>query len=163
VVTPEDADWLAKMTASSVDAVLCDADPVTAGEVIAALREAGWEGALLGGPGLAAADFAAVAGEAAAGAVFVTPYPFPADATGSEDFVVAYRALSPHVPPPGPLALPAYEATWVLLEALAQDIAAHDEPTREGVAAALAEMERGDVTLYWYRVDAQGARLLMPD
>ena len=166
VVSPQDANWLRTVLASGAHAVICDADPVTAGEALLALREAGWEGAFLGGPELAAPDFGAVAGEAAENAWFVTPYPFPADVPQTADFVAAYGSLGPHVPPPGPLALPAYEATWVVLEALQRDIAAHGAPSRAGVAAALATVERdgllghiafdsagnwGTAPLCWYR------------
>jgi ABC-type branched-subunit amino acid transport system substrate-binding protein len=154
VVSPQDADWLERVLAA--EAVVCDAEPVAAGEVARALRDAGWEGVFLGGPELAATDFAAVAGEAAKGARFVTPWPFPADTPGSADFVAAYRGMGPHVEPPGPLALPAYDATQRVLEALERDIAAHGTPTREGMAAALADVELGDVTLYWYRIGADG-------
>ncbi len=168
VVSPGDADWLRDATASGAGVVFCDASPVTAGEVVSALRAAGWEGAFLGGPELATADFADVASEAAEGAIFVTPYPYPMDVPGSADFVAAYGDISSGLPP-GPLALPAYEATWVLLEALEQDIAAHGTPTKAGVAAALPATEReglpgritfeanrswGDAPLYWYRVGA---------
>jgi branched-chain amino acid transport system substrate-binding protein len=171
VASLSDPAWLQVVSGSGANLVLCDADPVGAGEAVAALREAGWDGLFLGGPDLAAADFSAVAGEAAAGALFITPWPFPTDVPGSAGFVAAYRALSPDVPPPGPLALPAYEATWVLLEALEQDIAAHGTATREGVAAALADVKRngllGRITfghglswdtasLRWYRVGTDG-------
>jgi len=174
VVSPGNADWLRKVRASGVEVIFCDTDPVTAGEVVAALREAGWEGAFLGGPELAAADFTAVAGQAAEGATFVTPYPFPADVPDSADFVAAYRDVSNGVPP-GPLALPAYEATWVLLESLERDIAAHGEPTRSGAAAALATTRRegllgaitfdaecnwNDVPLYQYQIGAEGTARL---
>ena len=155
VVSPEDADWLDEVLASGVEVVFCDADPVTAGEVITALRGAGWEGTFLGGPELAAADFSAVAGEAAEGAMFVTPYPFPADAPDGADFVAAYQAVSNGVPP-GPLALPAYQATWALLEALERDIAAHGQPTREGVGVELTALERARSQCYWYRIGADG-------
>lgn len=175
VVSLDAADWLEKTLAS--DAIICDADPVMAGEAVAALRGAGWSGAFLGGADLAATDFSAVAGEAAEGAVFVTPWPFPADVPGSMDFVAAYCAVSYHVPSPGPLALLAYEATWVLLEALERDIAANGEPTREGMAGTLMDTRRGgllgvitfddgrswgDALLYWYRVDADGVPECMP-
>lgn len=153
-VSPEEIDWLGRVLAS--DAIICDTEPVTAGEVVRALRDAGWGGVFLGGPELAAADFAAVAGEAAEGARFVTPWPFPQDAPDSADFVAAYRAMGPHVEPPGPLALPAYEATRQLLEALERDIAAGGAPTRAGVAAALAEVEIGNDFLYWYHVGEDG-------
>jgi branched-chain amino acid transport system substrate-binding protein len=173
VVAPGTADWLGEVLAAGADVVICDADPVTAGEVVEALRGAGWEGAFLGGPELAVSDFAAVAGPAAGGAAFVTPWPFPADVPGGADFAAAYRDVSDGVPP-GPLALPAYEATWVLLEALERDVAAHGRPTRTGVAAALPATDRegalgliqfdgghnwGGAPLYWYRIGAQGLPL----
>jgi branched-chain amino acid transport system substrate-binding protein len=185
VVSPEDADWPAQVLASDVETVLIDADPVTAGEVVSALRQAGWAGAFVGGPELAAPDFAAVAGQAASGTVFVTSCPFAGDETGflgnnpvsgdGTDFRDAYQSASNGVPP-GALALSAYEATWVLLEALERDVAAHGKPTRDGVAAALAATERegrlGRVTfdaarswsgalLYWYRIETGGIPHLM--
>jgi ABC-type branched-subunit amino acid transport system substrate-binding protein len=141
---------------SDVEAVICDADPVTAGEVAGVLRDGGWDGVLLGGPELAAADFTAVAGDAAHGALFVTPWPFAQDVQESGDFVTAYQAMGPHVEPPGPLALPAYEATWRLLEALEHDISANGAPTREGVTAALAKAESSDGVLSWYRIGGNG-------
>jgi len=170
IVSPESTDWLEEVMDSDVVVVLCDADPVTAGEVVAALRQAGWEGSILGGPGLAAPDFAAVAGGAAEGVLFATPWPFPADVLDGADFAAAYRAVSNGVSP-GPLAAPAYEATWVLLEALQRDLAVHRTPTREGVTAALPATGRqgilgfiafdagrswGQAPVYWYRIGAQG-------
>jgi ABC-type branched-subunit amino acid transport system substrate-binding protein len=177
VTSLQSTDGLRDVTASTADTVLFDADPVTAGEIAAALYDAGWEGTFLGGPELAAADYAAVAGGAAEGTVFVTPYPFPKDVPGSADFIAAYQAVS-HGVPPGPLALPAYEATWVLLEALERDIAAHGEPTREGMTSALAPTRRegllGEITfdgdrnwsdapLYWYQIGAEGTAQLWVD
>lgn len=166
VVSPDKADWLEDIIASDVGAVLCDTDPVTAGETVSALRMSNWEGVFWGGPELAAPDFVAVAGETAGGAVLVTPWPFPDD----ENVVSAYQAVSNGVPP-GPLALPAYDATWVLLEALERDIVASGKPTRSGVAVALPDTRRegelgyiafdagrswGDAPLYWYRYDVEG-------
>jgi branched-chain amino acid transport system substrate-binding protein len=171
VVSPHDTGWLKEVGASGVAAVFCDADPVTAGEAIAALRDTGWKGGFLGGPELAAPDFVAVADQAAEGTLFATPWLFPAHVVGDVDFVAAYRAASNGVPP-GPLAPAAYEATWVLLEALQRDVAAHGTLTRGGVAAALPDTARrgmlglitfdadrswGSAPLYWYRVGARGA------
>jgi branched-chain amino acid transport system substrate-binding protein len=170
VVSPQSTDWLGQVRASGAQAVFCDAAPVAAGEVITALRGAGWQGTFLGGPQLAAADFVAVAGQAAEGAVFVTPWPFPADEAAGADFAAAYQRVSNGLPP-GPLTAPAYEATWVLLEALQRDIAAHGVPTREGIAAALpstshegllgliafdADLSWSDAPLYSYRIGAAG-------
>ena len=176
VVSPEDADWLETVIASRAGVVFCDADPVTAGEIVSALQAAGWDGVFLGGPELAAADFRAVAGRAAKGAAFVTPWPFPVDVPGGADFVEAYRTVSNGVPP-GPLAVPAYEATWVLLEALEQDIAAHGRPSRKGMMEALPDTGRdgllgtitfgaagdwGAAPLYWYYVGTEGILEYVP-
>ena len=170
VVSPAAAGWLGEVLSSGADVVICDASPVTAGEVVSSLRGAGWEGVFLGGPELAATDFVAVAAEAAEGAVFVTPYPFPADVPGGADFVAAYQEVSGGILP-GPLALPAYEATWVLLEALERDVAARGTPTREGVGAVLSATGRDgllghitfdagrnwdNVPLYWYCIGVDG-------
>lgn len=169
VLSPTNSDWCGEVLSSGARAVFCDTDPVTAGEAISTLREAGWEGQFIGGPALAASDFVAVAGEAAEGTIFVTPWPYPTALRDGEDFVAAYRDIS-NGTSPGPLALPAYEAAWVLLEALERDIAAHGEPSREGVAAALDDTRRdgllGRITfdrgrwasapLYWYRIGPDG-------
>jgi len=197
VVSPDGDNWLEEVLASGADVVICDASPVTAGEVIVALRDAGWEGDFLGGPELAAPDFVTVAGEAAEGVTFVSPTPNPSispdqsvspnpsippnpsispDQSVSPNpsilpirVLTAYQEVSGGVLP-GPLALSAYEATWVLLEALERDIAVHGVPTREGVTAALPATERygllghitfdtgrnwGDAPLYWYRIGAE--------
>jgi len=170
VASPLDGGWLGQVAASAAEAVFCDLDPVPAGEVALALRGAGWEGGFLGGSELAASDFIAVASLAARGATFVTPWPFPADVSGSAGFVAAYQEVSGGSPP-GPLALPAYEATWVLIEALERDIDAHHVPTAAGMAKALLATRRhgllgrisfdaqrswSDAPLYWYRVEGQG-------
>jgi ABC-type branched-subunit amino acid transport system substrate-binding protein len=160
VVSLQDVDWLERVLIS--DAVICDAEPMTAGEVVQALREAGWEGVFLGGPELAAADFAAVAGDAATGTRFVTPWQFPQDVPDSVDFVAAYQVMGPHVEPPGPLALPACEATRQVLTALERDIAVNGVPSRGGMVAALAEVESGDVTLHWYRIGSGGVPEYVP-
>jgi branched-chain amino acid transport system substrate-binding protein len=176
VVSPQETGWVEVVTGSGVPFVFCDADPVTAGEVISALRSAGWQGVFFGGPELMAADFRGVAGESAEGAVFVTPWPLPGDVAGGVDYSERYRGVSNGMPP-GPLALPAYEATWILLEALERDIAAHGEPTREGMAEALLDTDRrgwlgsiafgsghqwGEAPLYWYRIDSEGVPVLLP-
>ena len=118
------------------------------------------------GPELGTTDFATVAGEAALGATYVTPWPLVADVTGGAAFVESYREVSNGLLP-GPQALAAYEATWVLIEALKVDLAVEEAPSRRGVADALPAVERlgllGVITLdagrnskktplHWYRV-----------
>jgi ABC-type branched-subunit amino acid transport system substrate-binding protein len=155
VVSPDDAAWLENLLDADPPAVICVSVPLTAGSVVSALRSAGWRGEFLGGPELAAGDFYAVAGSAAEGAEFITPWPLPEDVEGRPDFAAAYVEVSGG-PPPGPLALPAYDAAWVVLRALERAIEADGEPSRAGVALALQEDTLGD-GLYRYRIDVGGA------
>jgi ABC-type branched-subunit amino acid transport system substrate-binding protein len=166
-------NWRATVLADDPAVLLSDLDPVRAGEVVSALHEGGWSGAVLGGPALAAADFTAVAGAAATGTAFVTPWPFPSDAPGGAAFAAAYSEIS-NGTPPGPLALPAFHASGLLLEALEQ-AARGGTLTREGVAAALfnldGEGELGQISLasqgetaeslYWYRIGPDGVPRLL--
>ncbi|MCX7681618.1 MAG: branched-chain amino acid ABC transporter substrate-binding protein [Anaerolineae bacterium] len=146
ITWPADGDWTAQVLEVDVAVVLFDTTPVEAGEIAAALRAAGWEGAFVGGPELAAADFAAIAERAAEGAVFVTPWPLSVSDT---EFVQGYGLVSGGMMP-GPLAVPAYEATWVVLEALEREITASGKPGRAEMAVALAATRRtgllGEVT-----------------
>ncbi len=162
--TPAQTDgWRHDMLARDPSVILLALDPVRAGEVLTALRDAGWAGDALGGPALAASDFVAVAGVAAEGVRFVTPWPFPSDVAAAEAFVSAYRDAS-NGQQPGPYALPAYEATWMVLQAL-ERAAASGPTTRATVSEALNAVQRDgllgplsfdaqqetDWTLYWYR------------
>ena len=129
--------------------------PQVAGDALAIWRDLGWQGSLMGGPSLATTEFADVAGEAAEGACFTTPYPFPQDLEAGEDWTAAYQAVGPHVPFPGPYALPTYEAIYLLAAAVAEDSTAHSAPTRAGIALALSSPGR-DGVLGPIRWDAEG-------
>jgi len=181
VTSPETDGWEREVMAERPAVLLSDLDPVPAGEVVSVLREAGWAGEVLGGPALAAADFVAVGGASATGTLFLTPWPFPEDVPGGEAFIAAYADVSDGATP-GPLALPAYRGTQVMLEALAQ-AATNGAPSRERVLNALAELERegrlgrtagwgrrlgadeGSVSaegeLAWYRIGPEGAPRLI--
>lgn len=123
--------------------VLSSESPHVAAVHFTEQRTAGWTGKLVGGPELGASDFVDVAGASAVkGQRFLTPYPFPEDLPDTQDWRQAYKSLGPHVPQPGPYALPTYEAVNLLAEALAADIAAHTEPSRDGLRTALREVSR---------------------
>lgn len=156
--------------------LVCLLDPVAAGEVVVTLREEGWTGHVLGGPRLAAGDFVAVAGEAAVGATFVTPWAFPMDVDGGDEFAEAYQQVA-QGSEPGPLALSAYGATWALLDALEQ-AAADGRVSRQGLSAALSAPDqtgtldepmveegrsRTDWAVYWYRIGADGVPALLAE
>jgi hypothetical protein len=108
-----------------------------------------------------------VAGEAAVGARMLSPWPFPQQEIDCADFVAECTRISLGIPP-GPLALPAYQAARRALEALAWDIATYGRPTRAGVAQALASGAATPLpvgpscplpaapALRWYRFSADG-------
>lgn len=116
--------------------------PHVTGERLAEWRARGWRGLLIGGPELAATEFGAVAGAAAEGTCFVTPYPLPQDLPGTADWIAAYGTMGLYVPEPRPYALPTYEAVQLLAQAITADAAAHGRPTRAGVTEALGSVAR---------------------
>ena len=134
--------------------------PHVTGERLAEWRAQGWRGALVGGPELAATEFGAVAGAAAEGTCFVTPYPLPQDLPGTADWIAAYGTLGLYVPEPGPYALPTYEAVYLLAQAITADALAHGRPTRAGVAESLGGVEWEDAApLYLYCWEQSKPRL----
>lgn len=125
------------------DVILSALPAAETAERLTLWRQAGWTGLLIGGPALAEAAFGELAGEAATGTQWVTPYPFPQDLPATADWIAAYGAVGPHVPAPGPYALPAYEAVQLVAQAIAADVDAQGRPSRAGVAAALPAVRRG--------------------
>jgi hypothetical protein len=51
-------------------------------------------------------------------ACFLTPYPLPDDIAGLEQWKEAYSHTGPHVPEPGPYALPTYELVYTVAKAI---------------------------------------------
>jgi hypothetical protein len=155
-VSGEAEGWQGQVMAYGPAVLLVDLEPVRAGEAVFALREGGWGGDVVGGPALAAYDFVAVAEAAATGAMFLTSRPFPQDIRGGDAFIEAYGDVS-RGERPGPLAVPAYEAAWAVLEAVAR--AATDAvPTRQSVSTALRELERREPSS---QADGMGRRLIL--
>jgi len=94
---------------------------------------------IVAGPEAGRGVVAQRAGRAAEGLIWVSSAP-PADRNALPPaFVNGYQALAGG--PPGSYALLAYDATNVLLEAIASDIAHHGHPTRQGVIAALSAIQ----------------------
>ena len=154
-----------RRVATFPDVLFTTLPPVETASRLAEWRAAGWEGTLVGGPDLAATDFAAVAGAAGEGTFFVTPYPLPQDAPDLEAWCAAYRAVGPHVPDPGPYARPTYEAVYALAEVIAAAVTATGRPSRGGVQASGlgvawdAAGYRSDMPLYVYVWEQSRARL----
>lgn len=144
--------------ARSIDRVriVSDSDAIRAGEFLAS-----WDGVLAGGPDLALADFAKIAGPKVNGTLFATGAPWPQDVTGSGQFIADYKAVSGEVSP-GPYAWAAYQATRALLDAARRDIQANGKPSRDGVEKQLRDVLDGKAApVYLYRYDATGQPVLV--
>jgi len=148
-------------TAAFPEAVFSVLSPVETASRLVAQRAAGWNGTLVGGLELAAAEFEAVAGMASEGTFFVTPYRLPQDIPDLEEWCAAYRAVGPHVPDPGIYARPTYEAVYALADAIGAAVEAKGQPSRSGVQAALPNVHRSGAwgTVAW---DAAGYWREMP-
>ncbi len=116
--------------------------PVESGEGMTAWRRQSWSGRVVGEIGLASASFGLVAGADAVGARFVTPYPFPQDLDGTGPWIDAYLGMGPYVSPPGPYALPTYEAVYVIADAIAAALDGGRTPDRAALVEALPDTHR---------------------
>ncbi len=140
-------------------AILLTGDGVAAGETLRRLQNAGLNGL----PRFAAAEAGSpqlvqVAREAANGLRYVSPGPAPADIEAG-DFAQAYQALAGF--PPGPRAVLAYDATRVLLSAIAAAVGPSTPPSRAAVAAALPAVQITGLTGP-IRFDPRGCRETAP-
>ena len=114
---------------------------------------------MIAGPEAGRAVVAQRAGEAAEGLIWVSSVP-PADAGAlPPTFVSGYQTLAGS--PPRPYSILAYDATNVLLEAIAFDIARNARPTRQGVIAALPATQTTGLSGR-IRFDEQGTWLQAP-
>jgi ABC-type branched-subunit amino acid transport system substrate-binding protein len=142
------------------DAIVLDTDAVAGGEVVLGLREDEIELPILGQVDVGSPQLVQVAGQAASGLMYVSPGPDPAIADGTAAFVEAYQSMAGF--PPGPRAILAYEATNILLDAVAQAFTEQGrQPGRVEVSAEMGKIERqglsGDI-----RFDTRGQRVNAP-
>jgi hypothetical protein len=145
--------------APDVGTVLLTLEPVAAGETVAALREAGWNGLVVGGPTLGSPLFARIVDPSEV--VFASPYRLP-DAEGRDvRFAAKYQALGPHVPNPGPFALTTYETVQSVLDAVEAVVGQGEVLTRRAIAESLIEPPRE--VAYLYRWTQSGALELIEE
>jgi ABC-type branched-subunit amino acid transport system substrate-binding protein len=157
--TTEQLDAALQTATRSIDhaRVMPDADAIQAGEFLQS-----WDGVLAGGPDLALADFARIAGPKVEGTIFVTGAPWPQDVAGSEQFIADYKVVSGGTLP-GPYAWAAYQAMRALLDAAQRDIQANGRPSRDGVKEQLhAALDGKTAPVYLYRYDAAGQPVQVP-
>jgi ABC-type branched-subunit amino acid transport system substrate-binding protein len=128
-------DWniraLDEWRAAPADHYLVDADVLSAAELLIEMRDSGVRVPLLGGPMLARTQLSQIAGDAVEGACHVLTDPLYAEEGAELGKDAPWAAL-------------AYDASVLLLDALQADIETSGRPTREGVAAALAQVRGPD-------------------
>ena len=69
----------------------------------------------------------------------LTVHDAPATAA-TADWIAAYKSMGPHVPEPGPYALPTYDAVHTLADALSALLADGRTPTRAALGATLDDV-----------------------
>ena len=122
---------------TSAELVFFSGGAVEGGELIARARDAGVEAVFMGGSELDSPQLAQIGGEAVKGTFYITAAPRLDNE--DEGFVAGYRASSGRLP--GPQAVVAYDATRVLLDALARAIESRGEPARDAVIAELSTLQ----------------------
>ncbi len=122
-------------THDRADVYLYDGDVLSAAEALVALRQAGIDAPLLGGPALARTQLPQIAGGAAAGACYAIVGPLLADLSADSAFARGYREFSGSTP--GPWAALAHDATVLLLDAIERAVRADGTVSRAGVRREL--------------------------
>ena len=155
-VGADQGDWLLQIAARAPDLVFFTGDAVEGADLIIQARKRGVEALFLGGGDWGSPKLTQVGGVAVEGALYVTSAPALEEIGGTDEFVAGYEALAGQRP--GPQAILAYDATEVLLEAVARAIVAEGEPSRAAVTAQLAETNWTGLTGP-IAFDARGDRL----
>ena len=136
VVLDADTDFTFHVSRfTSAELVFFSGGAVEGAELIAEARRAGIEATFMGGSGFDGPQLAQIGGEAVRGTLYITAVP----RINGGDFVAGYRALAGRLP--GPQAVVAYDATRVLLEALARAIESEGSPARDAVVTELNALE----------------------
>jgi branched-chain amino acid transport system substrate-binding protein len=149
--TPAARDGLPALVKARPDVLFVAAPAPQAAEWIVHARQAGFEGKIVGGPGLGSQLLSKLAGPAAEGTLYVSPYPPVPD---DPHFVAAYEALSGGAPP-GPVGAWAYATTTDLLAQI-EEAALTSEHDRTCIVQRRTELAGGTVSkqgeIYVYAV-----------
>ena len=132
--------------AGQPDLLLVIADAPLAADWIVQAREAGFDGPVVGGPGLGSPLLVEIGADAVEGTFYVSPFPPLGDDPTFED---GYQALSGGVAP-DPVAGWAYAAAVRLLDALEAAARGRGGLDREAVGAALASVPEGGLGAHMY-------------
>jgi branched-chain amino acid transport system substrate-binding protein len=145
------SDWLRQSLSARPDLFFVAVDAPAAAEWIAQIREAGYAGPVVGGPGLGSPLLVKIGGEMVVGVFYVSQFP---PLQRDPGFVAGYQALSGGAPP-SPISAWAYAAAGRLLDAL--DVAASsgtDDFSPVAIQAALPGRLDGGLGAYIYVIQA---------
>jgi branched-chain amino acid transport system substrate-binding protein len=166
-VSADQVDWSIQIATQDPDLVFFTGDAVGGAGLIVEAGQKGVDALFMGGSDWGSPKLRQMGKANVEGALYVTSAPALEEIGETDEFVAGYEALAGQ--PPGPQAILAYDATGVLLEAIARAIVAEGKPSRVAVTAQLAEIhfegltgpiafdargDRLDPTIYVHRVEA---------
>ncbi len=136
-VSADQVDWSVQIGDQDPDLVFFTSDAVEGAGLIVQARQRGVDAPFMGGGDWGSPRLMQIGGATVEGVLYVTSVPALEEIGGADEFVAGYEALAGQ--PPGPQAILAYDATSILLEAMARAIVAEGKPSRVAVATQLAE------------------------
>ncbi|MDM8528411.1 branched-chain amino acid ABC transporter substrate-binding protein [Anaerolineales bacterium HSG24] len=143
---------------SKGQAIQIQANAIQTGKLIDMLTRTGYKKPVFGGVDSGSQQLIQIAGEAANEFIFVSPGPSSTD-INSETFQERYQDMSGL--PPTPRAALTYDATHVLLAAIAKETASETTVSRHSVRTAIGQITQKGVT-GMISFDAEGKRLEAP-
>lgn len=155
-VGADQVDWSVQIVAQDPDLIFFTGDAVEGADLIVQAQQKGVDALFMGGGDWDSPKLMQIGGGTVEGTLYVTSAPALEEIGGTDEFVASYEALAGQ--PPGPQAILAYDATGVLLEAIARAIVAEGKPDRAAVTAQLAETNFEGLTGP-IAFDARGDRL----
>ena len=166
-VGADQVDWSVQIVAQDPDLIFFTGDAMEGADLIGQARQKGVDALFMGGGDWGSPKLVQIGRGTVEETLYVTSAPALEEIGGTDEFVASYEALAGQ--PPGPQAILAYDATGILLEAVARAIAAEGKPGRAAVTAQLAETkfegltgpiafdargDRLDPVIYIHRVEA---------
>jgi len=152
----DQVDWAERVAAQDPDLIFFTGDAVEGASLIIQARQKGVDALFMGSSDWGSPQLTQLGGAMAEGALYVTSAPALEEIGEATAFVASYEALAGQSS--GPQAVLAYDATGVLLEAIARAIVAESKPGREALTAQLAKIYFEGLTGP-VAFDAQGDRL----
>jgi branched-chain amino acid transport system substrate-binding protein len=129
-------DGSLQIPAQDPDLIFFTGGVMEGADLIVQARHRGVDAPFMGGGDWGSPKWMQIGGALVEGTLYVTSAPALEEIGEADQFVAGYQALAGQ--PPGPQAVLAYDATGVLLEAIARAIIAEGKPSRAAVVAQLA-------------------------